>query len=68
MNLPSPGYLRDAAALCRKHGALFIADEVQCGMGRSGRFLALEFDENVDPDIVILSKALSGGYLPIGAV
>jgi ornithine--oxo-acid transaminase len=68
VNLPSPGYLRDAAALCRKHGALFIADEVQCGMGRSGRFLALEFDENVDPDIVILSKALSGGYLPIGAV
>jgi ornithine--oxo-acid transaminase len=68
VNLPSAGYLRDAAALCRRHGALFIADEVQSGMGRTGRFLALEHDGDVDPDIVILSKALSGGYVPVGAV
>ena len=68
VNLPSHGYLRDAAALCRRQGALFIADEVQSGMGRTGRFLALEHDADVDPDIVILSKSLSGGYVPVGAV
>lgn len=68
VNIPSSGYLREAAALCRKHGALFVADEVQSGMGRTGRFLALEHDGDVDPDIVILSKSLSGGYVPVGAV
>lgn len=68
VNIPLPGYLREAAALCRKHGALFIADEVQSGMGRTGRFLACEHDGDVDPDIVILSKSLSGGYVPVGAV
>ncbi len=68
VNIPSPGYLRDAAALCRKHGALFIADEVQTGMGRTGRFLAVEHDGDVDPDIVVLSKALSGGFVPVAAV
>ncbi len=68
VNIPSPGYLREAAALCRKHGALFIADEVQTGMGRTGRFLAIEHDGDVDPDIVILSKALSGGFVPVAAV
>lgn len=68
VNIPSPGYLREAAALCRKHGALFVADEVQSGMGRTGKFLALEHDGDVDPDIVILSKSLSGGYVPVGAV
>ncbi|MDB6110848.1 MAG: putative acetylornithine aminotransferase, partial [Pedosphaera sp.] len=68
VNLPSPGYLRDAAALCRKHGALFMDDEIQTGMGRTGRFLAIEHEGDVDPDIVILSKALSGGYMPVSAV
>src|SRR5206468_8515740 len=68
VNLPSPGYLREAAALCRKHGALFVDDEVQTGMGRTGRFLAIEHEGEVDPDIVILSKALSGGYVPVSAV
>ncbi|MEO8425738.1 MAG: aspartate aminotransferase family protein [Verrucomicrobiota bacterium] len=68
VNLSAPGYLREAAALCRNHGALFIADEVQTGMGRTGRFLAVEHDGDVDPDIVVLSKALSGGYVPVGAV
>lgn len=66
--IPTPGYLREAAALCRKYGALFIADEVQTGLGRTGRFLAIEHDGDVDPDIVILSKALSGGFVPISAV
>lgn len=68
VNIPSAGYLREAAALCHKHGALFVADEVQSGMGRTGKFLALEHDGDVDPDIVILSKSLSGGYVPVGAV
>jgi len=68
VNIPAPGYLREAAALCRKHSALFVADEVQSGMGRTGKFLALEYDGDVDADIVILSKSLSGGYVPVGAV
>ena len=68
VNIPSPGYLRDAAALCRKYGALFIDDEVQAGMGRTGRFLAIEHDGDVDPDIVVLAKTLSGGFVPVGAV
>jgi ornithine--oxo-acid transaminase len=68
VNVPSPGYLRDAARLCRQHGALLIDDEVQSGMGRTGRFLAIEHDGDVDPDIVVLAKTLSGGYVPVGAV
>lgn len=68
VNIPADGYLAAAADLCHEHGALFIADEVQTGVGRSGRFLALEHDENADPDIVVMSKALSGGYVPVGAV
>ena len=68
VNIPSPGYLRESAALCRKHGALFVADEVQTGMGRTGRFLATEYDGDVDPDIVVLAKTLSGGFVPLGAV
>ncbi len=68
VNIPDKGYLTEAARLCRKNKALFIADEVQTGLGRTGKFLALEHDENVDPDMVILSKALSGGYVPVGAV
>ena len=68
VNIPDKGYLSGAARLCRKYKALFIADEVQTGMGRTGKFLALEHDEEVDPDMVILSKSLSGGYVPVGAV
>lgn len=68
VNLPAPGYLRAAAALCRKYGALFVDDEVQSGMGRTGRFLAIEHDGDVDPDIVVLAKTLSGGFVPVGAV
>lgn len=68
VNIPEPGYLAAAAALCHKHGALFVADEVQTGLGRTGRFLAIEHEAGVEPDIVVLSKALSGGYVPVGAV
>ena len=68
VNIPSASYLREAARLCRQHGAIFIADEVQSGMGRTGRFLAIEHDGDVDPDIVVLAKTLSGGFVPVGAV
>ena len=68
VNLPAPGYLLAAQQLCRKHGALFIDDEVQTGMGRTGKFLAIEYEGAVDPDIVILAKTLSAGFVPVGAV
>ncbi len=67
VNLPHDGYLSEAARLCRKHGAVFVADEVQTGMGRTGRFLACEH-WRVEPDIVLLAKSLSGGFVPVGAV
>jgi ornithine--oxo-acid transaminase len=67
VNLPAPDYLREAARLCHEHGALFVADEVQTGLGRCGTFLAIE-REGIDADLVLLAKALSGGFVPIGAV
>ncbi|CAK0778896.1 Aspartate aminotransferase family protein [uncultured Gammaproteobacteria bacterium] len=68
VNIPASDYLREAARLCRKAGALFVADEVQTGIGRTGKFLAIEHDGAVEPDIIVLSKALSGGFVPVGAV
>ena len=56
-----------ALDLCRKHGGLFIADEIQTGLGRTGHFLACEH-WGIEPDIVLLSKSLSGGHVPVGAV
>jgi ornithine--oxo-acid transaminase len=67
VNLPSDTYLQEAARLCRRAGSLFIADEIQSGLGRTGRFLAVEH-WNVEPDMVLLSKSLSGGHVPVGAV
>src|SRR5215475_9509671 len=67
VNLPDDGYLRDALALCRKYGTLFIADEIQTGLGRTGKFLAIEHWD-IEPDMVLLAKALSGGHVPVGAV
>jgi len=67
VNLPDDFYLRGAQALCRKYGTLFVADEIQTGIGRTGRFLAIEH-WGVEPDIVLLAKSLSGGHVPIGAV
>jgi ornithine--oxo-acid transaminase len=67
VNLPPAGYLIEAQSLCRGAGALFICDEVQTGIGRTGRFLALEH-WGLQPDIICLAKALSGGMVPIGAV
>lgn len=62
--VPPPGYLRAAAELCRKHNVLFIADEIQTGLGRTGKLLACEY-EAVKPDGLILGKALGGGILPV---
>ncbi len=67
VNLPPAGYLIGAQALCREAGTLFVCDEVQTGIGRSGRFLALEH-WGLEPDMICLAKALSGGLVPIGAV
>ncbi|TPX48793.1 hypothetical protein SeLEV6574_g01833 [Synchytrium endobioticum] len=65
--IPSDGYLRKAYELCKKHNVLFIADEIQTGLGRTGKLLAIDH-ENVKPDMLILGKALSGGMYPVSAV
>ncbi|NLP56940.1 ornithine--oxo-acid transaminase [Lutibacter sp. B1] len=65
--VPADGYLSKAKALCEKYGVLFIADEVQTGIARTGKLLAVNH-ENVTPDILILGKALSGGVYPVSAV
>lgn len=65
--VPSDGYLSGAKALCEKANALFIADEVQTGIARTGKLLAVDH-ENVKPDILILGKAISGGVYPVSAV
>ncbi|XP_042557310.1 ornithine aminotransferase, mitochondrial [Dipodomys merriami] len=65
--VPDPGYLVGVRELCTRHQALFIADEVQTGLSRTGRWLAVDH-ENVRPDIVLLGKALSGGLYPVSAV
>ena len=95
VHVPAPTYLAEAARLCRAHGALFVADEIQTGIGRTGKFLAIDHSgtlggfpnppatttlggaelrprdphtAGVDPDLVLVAKALSGGYVPVGAV
>ncbi|MES2800595.1 MAG: ornithine--oxo-acid transaminase [Bacteroidota bacterium] len=65
--VPDQGFLSGAKALCEKFGALFIADEVQTGIARTGKLLAVHH-ENVQPDILVLGKALSGGVYPVSAV
>ena len=65
--MPNPGYLKEAYKLCKKNNVLFIADEVQTGIARTGKMLACDH-EGVRPDILILGKALSGGVYPISAV
>jgi ornithine--oxo-acid transaminase len=67
IRVPDPQYLTQAQALCRTYGTLFVLDEVQTGMYRTGRFLAAH-EFGLDPDMVILAKALSGGMIPVGAL
>ncbi len=65
--VPPEGYLKKAYDICKKNNVLFIADEIQCGLGRSGKLFAFEY-ENIKPDAVIIGKALSGGCYPVSAV
>ncbi len=65
--VPDEGYLKKASEMCKKSNVLFIADEVQTGIARTGKLLACDY-ENFQPDILILGKALSGGVLPVSAV
>jgi ornithine--oxo-acid transaminase len=65
--VPHEGYLRDVAALCGQREVLFMADEIQTGLGRTGRLFACDH-ENVRPDVMIIGKALSGGFYPVSAV
>ena len=65
--IPPEGFLRTVEAICREHNILLIADEIQTGLGRTGRMFACEY-EGVRPDIMILGKALSGGFYPVSAI
>jgi ornithine--oxo-acid transaminase len=67
VNIPDDGYLAGVQALCRKYGTLFVADEIQTGLGRTGRFLAIDH-WGVEPDMVLIAKALSGGHVPVAAL
>lgn len=67
VNLPSPEFLPEASQLCRKYGTLFVADEIQTGLGRTGKFWAFEHWGG-EPDMILTAKALSGGFVPVGAV
>ncbi|MEJ9282054.1 ornithine--oxo-acid transaminase [Ureibacillus thermosphaericus] len=65
--VPPEGFLKEAAKLCKEHNVLFMADEIQTGLGRTGKMFACEW-ENIEPDVYILGKALGGGVMPISAV
>jgi ornithine--oxo-acid transaminase len=67
INVPPEGYLREIAGICRKNRVLFVADEIQSGLGRTGKLFAFQH-EGVRPDVVIIGKALAGGYYPVSAI
>ena len=70
VTLPPDGYLRAAQELCRRHKTLFVIDEIQTGLGRTGKWFALEHSgpPPLQPDFVLIGKALSGGYMPVAAM
>ncbi|MFN8672513.1 MAG: ornithine--oxo-acid transaminase [Candidatus Sericytochromatia bacterium] len=65
--MPPDGYLKEAFELCKKNNVLFIADEIQTGLGRTGKMFA-HYYENIEPDMIVVGKALSGGFYPVSAV
>src|SRR5210317_519691 len=65
--IPPPGYLKDVKAICEKHDVMLILDEIQTGLGRTGKILAEEH-EDIEADVTVIGKALSGGFYPISAV
>jgi ornithine--oxo-acid transaminase len=67
VTLPPDGYLLAAQELCRRYGTMFVLDEIQTGLGRTGRWFALEHSD-LEPDFVLVGKALSGGYMPVAAM
>jgi ornithine--oxo-acid transaminase len=67
VNIPDDDYLSGVEQLCRKYGTLFVADEIQTGISRTGRFWAIDH-WNVKPDMILMAKALSGGFIPVGGV
>jgi ornithine--oxo-acid transaminase len=67
VNIPDDHYLPEVQRLCKKYGTLFVADEIQTGIGRTGEFWAIDH-WSVEPDMILMAKALSGGFIPIGAV
>jgi ornithine--oxo-acid transaminase len=67
INVPPQGFLKEAAALCKEQNVLFVADEIQVGLGRTGKMFACDW-EDIEPDVLILGKALGGGVFPISCV
>jgi ornithine--oxo-acid transaminase len=68
IRVPPPGYLAAARAICREHNVLFVLDEIQTGLGRTGKLFAYQHEAGADPDVLILGKALGGGAYPVSAV
>ena len=66
--IPPEGFLKEAAAICREHRILLMCDEIQSGLGRTGKLFAYMHEENARPDVLIIGKALSGGFYPVSAV
>ncbi len=66
--IPPDGFLKEAAAICREHRILLMCDEIQSGLGRTGKLFAYMHEENARPDVLIIGKALSGGFYPVSAV